>query len=281
VGEGQNENTLTPSQHARQAVICTLALYLGYALVRALVPAREDIWSFALVLGFYAAPAWLLRRQPELAQASGIGADPHIPPLDTRGVKWALAFIVVSLPLFALGFWAFYTFTCSDGTALLRPILWLEGFTPLAGKLEKLVGVMCRQHNGAFWPSAWQWPQLWTRWWGLGFAEQVAIGLFAVALPEELFHRGYLMGALERRWPARWKLFGVPFGWAAIFSSGLFAAGHLVSLHQTSRLATFFPALIFAWLWRRSGSIWAPTLYHLGCNLFMDLLLALTFQGSK
>jgi membrane protease YdiL (CAAX protease family) len=85
------------------------------------------------------------------------------------------------------------------------------------------------------------------------------------------------MSALELRWPPTRKLFGVPFGWAAIISSVLFALGHLVANPSTARLATFFPALVFAWLWRRSDSLWAPALFHVASNLLMDVLLASTF----
>ena len=61
-------------------------------------------------------------------------------------------------------------------------------------------------------------------------------------------------------------------------SSLLFAIGHLVGMAQAARLATFFPALVFAWLWRRSGSLWAPALFHTAANLLMDLLLESTFS---
>ena len=37
-------------------------------------------------------------------------------------------------------------------------------------------------------------------------------------------------------------------------------------------------ALVFAWLWRRSGSLWAPALFHMAANLLMELLLASTFR---
>jgi len=57
------------------------------------------------------------------------------------------------------------------------------------------------------------------------------------------------------------------------------AIGHLVGMAQAARLATFFPALVFAWLWRRSGSLWAPALFHTAANLLMDLLLASTFPA--
>jgi len=108
----------------------------------------------------------------------------------------------------------------------------------------------------------------------------MTIGLFAVALPEEVFHRGYLMGALDRRWPPRTQIFGVMMGRGAIISSALFALGHLVAFAQPVRLATFFPALVYAWLWRKSGSLWAPALFHFASNLLMQVLFAGMFSGA-
>jgi membrane protease YdiL (CAAX protease family) len=85
------------------------------------------------------------------------------------------------------------------------------------------------------------------------------------------------MSALEERWPPRRRVFGVPFGLAAVLASLLFAVGHLVGMAELARLATFFPALLFSWLWRRCGSLWAPALFHAGSNLLMAVLIASTF----
>src|SRR5690606_4411582 len=107
----------------------------------------------------------------------------------------------------------------------------------------------------------------------------VAVGLFAVALPEEVFHRGYLMGALDRAWPPKGTILGAKLGIGALLSSLLFALGHLVAFAEPARLATFFPALLFAWLWRRSQSLWAPALFHFASNLLMAFMLASLFAG--
>jgi membrane protease YdiL (CAAX protease family) len=37
------------------------------------------------------------------------------------------------------------------------------------------------------------------------------------------------------------------------------------------RLATFFPSLLFGALRDRTGSIVAPILVHVACNLFMEI----------
>lgn len=78
------------------------------------------------------------------------------------------------------------------------------------------------------------------------------------------------------RLPAAWTAY-YGLGFVYEVAVGLFAVGHLVGMAQSARLATFFPALVFAWLWRRSGSLWAPALFHTASNLLMDLLLASTF----
>jgi membrane protease YdiL (CAAX protease family) len=83
---------------------------------------------------------------------------------------------------------------------------------------------------------------------------------FLVALPEEVFFRGYLYDALEEK------------GWEPVIpSSLLFAAGHLVIHASLFRALTFFPALLFGWGRKRSGNIYVPVLLHLLFNLFPRL----------
>jgi len=80
---------------------------------------------------------------------------------------------------------------------------------------------------------------------------------FLVALPEEVFFRGYLYDAFEEK------------GWEPITASSLlFAAGHLIIHASLFRALTFFPALLFGWSRKRSGNIYVPVLLHLLFNLF-------------
>ena len=83
---------------------------------------------------------------------------------------------------------------------------------------------------------------------------------FLVALPEEVFFRGYLYDAFEEK--GREPI---------IPSSLLFAAGHLVIHASLFRALTFFPALLFGWGRKRSGNIYVPVLLHLLFNLFPRL----------
>ncbi len=264
---------------ARTALLATCLLYVVYGGLRALPwpPLAAESLGVILIAGFYFLPGWLLRHHPELAARWQVGPDLPIPPWRSSGWRWALYAALAIFPIFALGTWAFYAQVCSGDLSSLSPVLALESHTPASGSLEKFLARQCRHHAGGFWPTTLAVPIAWVEGYGFGFVRDLAIGIFAIALPEEVFHRGYLMSALEQRWPAKRKLFGVPFGWAAVISSTLFALGHLVTMPNTARLATFFPALVFAWLWRRSGSLWAPALFHASANLLMDMLLASTF----
>ncbi|GAB4373821.1 MAG: hypothetical protein Kow00128_23600 [Deltaproteobacteria bacterium] len=77
-----------------------------------------------------------------------------------------------------------------------------------------------------------------------------------VALPEEVFFRGFLYDAFEET------------GWEPILSSSLFfAAGHLAILFSPYRALTLFPALLFGWTRKRTGAIHVPVLLHLFFNL--------------
>jgi membrane protease YdiL (CAAX protease family) len=105
-----------------------------------------------------------------------------------------------------------------------------------------------------------------------GFALAALVQFLAVALPEELFYRGWMQTAWGRQGPSRMVL-GAPIGPGFLATQALFAAGHLVSL-QPLRLATFFPALLFGWLRARTGGVVAPAVAHTLSNLLVLLLEA-------
>ncbi|MCX5732174.1 MAG: CPBP family intramembrane metalloprotease [Deltaproteobacteria bacterium] len=103
-----------------------------------------------------------------------------------------------------------------------------------------------------------------------GFILVAATQLLAIALPEELFYRGWMQTAWGRSGPSR-RILGAEIGPGFLATQALFAAGHLVTL-QPVRLATFFPGLLFGWLRARTGNVVAPAVAHALSNL---LLLAL------
>ena len=92
-------------------------------------------------------------------------------------------------------------------------------------------------------------------------AAMAAHHLLLVALPEEVFFRGYLYDAFEEagREPV------VPVAL-------LFAIGHFVIAPSPFRLLTFFPALLLGWGRRRSGNVYVPTAVHFLYNLFPALI---------
>lgn len=99
--------------------------------------------------------------------------------------------------------------------------------------------------------------------------------VFLVALPEELFYRGFLETRLERVWPTKRFVLGVPLGRAVILASAMFALGHwLGEWGNPARLAPFFPAFVFSMLTRKGGSIAGAVAYHGMSNAFSATLLA-------
>ena len=94
--------------------------------------------------------------------------------------------------------------------------------------------------------------------------------LLVVALPEEAFFRGWVLGRLRAGLPAPHRMvLGVPFGAAHVLSALLFALIHLVVTPAPHRLLVFFPALLFAWLAERSRAIVAPVVHHALSNALL------------
>ena len=90
--------------------------------------------------------------------------------------------------------------------------------------------------------------------------------LFCVALPEEVFYRGYMQSRLNEAFPGRLRLFGAQVGFGWIYTACLFALGHFLIEFRWESLATFFPGLAFGWMRERTGSLIAPTIFHALCN---------------
>jgi uncharacterized protein len=122
-------------------------------------------------------------------------------------------------------------------------------------------------------PARPQWPAL-----PPDLLVRMLVQLFVVALPEELFYRGFMQSAWERSAPERgFRFLGARLGAGFFATQLLFAAGHLV-VFQPWRIATFFPGLLFGWLRARTGDIAAPVFFHAFSNLFIALLEA-AFYG--
>jgi uncharacterized protein len=96
--------------------------------------------------------------------------------------------------------------------------------------------------------------------------------LVIIALPEEAFYRGYLQSRLDEALPGRLRILGASVGPALVVTSLLFAAGHFATIREPTRLAVFFPSLLFGWLRYRTKGIGAGLAFHAMCNVFSELL---------
>ncbi len=106
----------------------------------------------------------------------------------------------------------------------------------------------------------------------------VVVQLLVVALPEEMFYRGFVQTAWRRSAPERGvTVLGARLGRGFLATQALFAVGHLVVL-QPWRLGTFFPGLLFGWLRERTGNVAAAVVLHALSNLFIATLEA-SFYG--
>jgi membrane protease YdiL (CAAX protease family) len=85
--------------------------------------------------------------------------------------------------------------------------------------------------------------------------------LFLVALPEEVFFRGYLHDAFEEA--GRDPVLPVAL---------LFAAAHVAIAPAPFRALTFFPGLLFGWGRKASGNVYVPVAVHFLFNLYPSLI---------
>lgn len=98
--------------------------------------------------------------------------------------------------------------------------------------------------------------------------------LLVIAIPEEMFYRGYLQTAFDDAFRTRFRFLGTRLGLGVLLSSLVFALGHLATRTQPERLAVFFPSLAFGWLRARTGGVGAPAMFHAACNLTASYLAA-------
>jgi CAAX prenyl protease-like protein len=97
--------------------------------------------------------------------------------------------------------------------------------------------------------------------WGLA-SVRIAGAALVVPVMEELFWRSFLMRWLQR--PAFLSVAPTSVGWKAILiSSALFASEHRLWF------AGLLAGLIYAWLYKRSGNLWVPTISHAVTNALL------------
>lgn len=245
------ERTATPPEHApppdsetalREALLAfaaATALCAGFYWLGMVVPfVRQNLGGF-VALVFLVIPVQLLDRRREPLQRYGIDWRPL-----GRGLAWGIGATVVILGLFLVVYVLYFNAVCGDDAGLLGPL-----------------GRRCDKYVGGLGRLALRLPaDFWT---------QVLGQLVVVAIPEEVFYRGYLLGRLEQAFPPRRRLWGAPIGWALLIQAGLFGLGHFLVDFNPLRLGVAVPALLFAFLRGTSRSILAPVIFHASANLLM------------
>lgn len=97
--------------------------------------------------------------------------------------------------------------------------------------------------------------------------------LLLVAIPEEVFFRGYIQGQLLRIYNSKKIIWIVSY--SNLITSILFSLGHFFLNPNLGRLAVFFPSLLFGFLRERSGNIYPSIILHWLSNLVMYILLGM------
>jgi membrane protease YdiL (CAAX protease family) len=227
------------------ALALAKAISLGVPLLAA------NLAGVAALL-FVLLPDRLLRQRDEYWDAYGLpwwgAADRRTWRAWGRGALWAGGVAAVVFPLFALGYWGFAELLPSLPGSIARALAPYVGTPRFALRAPD------------------------------DLALRVAAQLLVVALPEELFYRGFMQTAWAGAGTGRTvRVLGAQLGPGFLGTQILFALGHLVVL-QPWRLGTFFPGLLFGWLRARTGDLAAPVLFHALSNLLM-LTLEASFYG--
>lgn len=157
---------------------------------------------------------------------------------DFRGMGLELAhFAVITVIVFAIyiaGYWAFYAFKAT--------------------------------HENATLIVSWNVPPR--------IVYEIFTQIFVIALPEELFYRGFLQSALLKKMPSHKRLSGWPLGAAIICTNLIFAFGHVASTLNPMRMLTFFPGILFSYFVLRHKSLLSAILFHAACNILGQILFA-------
>lgn len=95
-----------------------------------------------------------------------------------------------------------------------------------------------------------------------------------VALPEEVFYRGFVQPRLAERFTKRITVFGASLGWEIPIASAIFALGHFAGEYDPTRLGPFFPGLLFGFLRAKTGTVYGAVTYHALSNILSECLYA-------
>jgi membrane protease YdiL (CAAX protease family) len=235
-----------PDSRAGRDALYTYAivavLVAGLVRINVTLPAVGHLGSALVSVLFLYAPMIVLGRRKEDLYDYGFKAAPI-----KRGLLTALAAIAIIFPIFVVGYFVFYEIACHSKL--------LAHLVPRG---------MCAHYGGfkALHAPAMSW----------SLAEFCLVQMLVVALPEELFFRGFLLGLLEKRFPPKRRILGGGVGLALVLSSLAFAIIHIPKDGDPRVLATFFPGLLFGWMRSATGSILASTITHGASNILIKVL---------
>lgn len=234
----------TDLKHALAAFAVAMAATVAIVQVGGALPFVGDHAGALVAVVFLYIPAAYAWRRREDLERYGF----RLAPIG-RGLALGFGVPLIVFPLFGAGFYAFYELACGEGGGIVA------GLAPPG---------MCRSYTGlqGAAPPAMSW----------GLVELIFVQVVVVAIPEELFFRGFLQNKLERALPPKRRLLGGGVGWALLLSSALFAVIHLATGLDPRRLAVFFPALLFGWMRSVTGSITAPVIAHALSNVYLHVL---------
>lgn len=218
------------------------------------VPVVAQNLHGAIAVIFLYAPTLAVRLSGRPFEYAAGGLTVH--PLRLNAAILGVA-VLATWPFFIAAFFWFYGWICQAPQAadLLPP--------QVMSSLAELFAPMCG------------------RWLGFGGGRLVLPADFlllaftqiiVIALPEELFFRGYLYARFEARWPSRRRLLGAPVGAPLLVSAIFFGLGHVLVDFDPQRFSVILPGLVFGWMRARTGSLAPGILFHALCNLFSESL---------
>ncbi len=223
--------------------LLTFGLSVGFQVGRFLPILGQNLGGLAAV-AFVLLTFELVERRGRRIEDYGIHARPW-----PRTLLWGLLSSGLVLGGFTAIYLLYYDYVCGTG-GLLGPL-----------------GRNCRLYQGLAAPL--RLPG--------GFWIRAATELAVVAIPEEMFYRGYVLTTLDGALGKPRRLAGVEVGWGLVLQAALFGLGHFLIDFNPLRLAVALPALLFGYLRLATGNIGASVVLHAASNLVVSVLDATYF----
>lgn len=232
------------------AFCAVAAMVVGFVHLNVEIPLVGQLGSALIAFAFLFVPMYAAGKRGEELEDYGFKPEPV-----SRGLWIAGIAVLVIIPLFAIGYFAFYEVACKSQLLVhLVPKNMCSRYGGLGGVHFPLISLSNTPDNHTL------------------SLEFIATQFAVVALPEELFFRGFLLTMLEKRFPPKRRWLGGGIGLALVISAAMFALIHLPKDGDPRALATFFPGLMFGWMRSATGSLLASTITHGFSNILVRVL---------